>query len=363
MLIGIDGNEANLRNRVGVNKYAFEIIWGIYNLLQSEKDLIIIVYLKDKPLPDMPKENDQFRYKILEGGKVWIVIKLMPYLLTSSEKLDVFFTPSHYVPLFTTIPRVCSIMDLGYLEFSAQFTKYDFWQLKLWTAWSLKVSKAVLTISNATMKDIVRHYPDSKGRVVVTYPGYDEYLTAKPISATAISDVKRKYSIVKDYILYLGTLKPSKNIEGLIKGFHSSKFLNENIKLVIAGKKGWLFENIFRQVKEMGLEDDVIFTDFVDEKDKPALIKGAKVFILPSFWEGFGLDVLTAFALHVPVVASNVGSLPEVVGDAGILVDPNDTEAIAKAIEKTLNMSKNDYDKLVKKDEKQLIKFSCEKAP
>lgn len=361
MVIGIDGNEANVKNRVGVNKYAFEILKGIHKLLPQNSDLIVYVYLKSKPIADMPSDNKRFQYKVLSGGKVWVLTKLMPYLLTTSDKPDVFFSPSHYLPPFATMPMVCSIMDLGYLEFSAQFTKYDFWQLKYWTAISIKRSKAVLTISNATKKDIVRLYTGSKDKVTVTYPGVDEYLTTKKISDTQINRVKKKYSIVKDYILYLGTLKPSKNVEGLIKGFATLENRSD-LQLVISGKKGWLYESIFEKVKELNLERKVVFTDFVDEDEKLALIKGAKAFVLPSFWEGFGLDVLTAFALGVVVIASNVGSLPEVVSNAGVIVNPNDVNSIVKGIEKVLEMNKKDYNGLVSKGKAQMKQFSWTKA-
>jgi glycosyltransferase involved in cell wall biosynthesis len=350
MVIGIDGNEANIQNRVGVNKYAFEILRGIYNLLPEDERLIVYVYLKSNPLSDMPKETKQFRYKILNGGGKWVLTKLMPYLLTTSDKPDVFFSPSHYIPPFLTMPTVCSIMDLGYLEFSGQFKRKDFWQLKYWSAISIKRSKYILTISNASAKDIVRLYPDSKDKVVVTYPGYDKYLTTKKISAITISKIKKKYSIVNDYVLYLGTLKPSKNIEGLVIAFSKIKKNFTGLKLVIAGKKGWLYESIFKQVKKLGLDDDVIFTDFVDEQDKAPLIGGTRAFILPSFWEGFGLDVLTAFALHIPVIASDV------------LIDPKDTDSIANGIKSVLSMSKTDYNKLVLREKKQLGKFSWEEA-
>jgi len=110
----------------------------------------------------------------------------------------------------------------------------------------------------------------------------------------------------------------------------------------------------------LGLTDKVVFTDFVPEEDKPALINGAKVFVLPSFWEGFGLDALNAMAAGVPVIASNIGSLPEVVGDAGILVDPNNVSEITSAIDKVLSMNKSDYNSMVEKGVAQAKKFSWE---
>jgi len=180
--------------------------------------------------------------------------------------------------------------------------------------------------------------------------------------------VLKKYSIVDDYILFLSTLKPSKNIEGLIEAFASIINVQlpmtnyRKIKLVIAGKKGWMYESIFKKVKDLGLEKEVIFTDFVTEEDKPALIKGAKVLASPSFWEGFGLHILEAMACGVPVVVSNVGSLPEIVGDAGVIVNPKNTSSIARGIEKVLKMPEIEYNKLSSLSLAQAKRFSWEKT-
>jgi glycosyltransferase involved in cell wall biosynthesis len=367
MIIGIDGNEANIEKRVGVNTYAFELLRNLWKLQDEWKDEHkLIVYLKNQPRPEMPKETEYFTYKVIKGGGAWILTKLMPHLFFARPKCDIFFSPSHYVPLIASMPRVCSIMDLGYLEYTTQFRKIDFWQLKIWSAISIYVSKAVLAISNSTKADIVRHYPGSKDKIYVTPLAYDADKFNTKVGSDDVRRVKGKYSIVSDYVLYLGTLKPSKNIEGLITAFqaiiHNSQFKMSNLKLVIAGKKGWMFDSIFQKVKELGLEDQIIFTDFVNEADKPALIKGAKLFVLPSFWEGFGLDVLNAMACGVPVVASNVGSLPEVVGNAGILVDPKDTASIVQGMREVLLAPNTKYNSMVEMGLAQAKKFSWEKT-
>jgi glycosyltransferase involved in cell wall biosynthesis len=365
MIIGIDGNEANVTQRVGVNEYAYRILWNLQKLQEEGSNKhSLIVYLKEEPKTGMPKESPNFKYKIMPGRGLWILTKLMPYLITNPDKLDVFFSPSHYLPLFCPVPTICSIMDLGYLEFSEQFTKKIFWQLKWWTAISIFISKRIIAISNSTKRDIVRHYPFSKNKVEVVYLGYNKESFGTPTSNEDVRRVKNKYSIVDDYVLYLGTLKPSKNIEGLIDAFAilNSKSLINNYKLVIAGKKGWMFDSIFQKVKNLKLDDKVIFTDFISEEDKPHLIKGAKVFVLPSFWEGFGLDALNAMATGVPVIASNIGSLPEVLGDAGILVESRETNSIAKAIEKVLSMNKTDYNSMIEKGRAQANKFSWKES-
>ncbi len=361
MLIGIDGNEANIVRRVGVNTYAYELLRNLKKLQDSGKNSHkLIVYLKESPLPDMPEETANFKYEIIPGGGMWILTRLMPRLIFNKERLDVFFSPSHYLPLLASMPRVCSIMDLGYLEFSEQFTKKVFWQLKWWSAISIYVSKAIIAISNSTKRDIVRHYPFANGKTYVTHLAYDAGQFNQGISQKDVRRVSEKYSIVDDYVLYLGTLKPSKNIAGLIQAFSIVSAHQPQISLVIAGKKGWMYESIFNKVEELGLTGKVIFTDFVPEEDKPGLIAGAKVFVLPSFWEGFGLDALNAMASGVPVVASNVGSIPEVVGEAGKLIDPNSIDSIADGISGVLSMSKLEYNSLVAKGISQAKKFSWE---
>lgn len=359
MIIGIDGNEANVRERVGVNVYAFELLCAIWKLQNEwgEKHRLI-VYLKNKPLGDMPKETQNFKYRIIPGGGAWIITKLMPRLFLDKEKPDVFFSPSHYIPPLAPMPKVCSIMDLGYLEFSGQFKKRDYWQLKVWSAISILLSKAIISISQSTKTDIVRHYPFASKKIFVTPLAYDASRFNGNVSKEDVRRVKNKYTIVGDYILFLSTLKPSKNIEGLLDAFSGVRDAFPDTKLVVAGKKGWLFDSIFKKTKDLGLEKEVVFTGYVSEEDKPALIKGAKAFVLPSYWEGFGLDVLNAMAGGVPVVVSDVGSLPEVVNGAGILVDPYKAKSIENGIIKLLSLDNVGYNKYVKAGLAQANKFS-----
>src|SRR3989344_6652397 len=149
MKIGIDGNEANLENKVGVHQMAFEILWGLYKLEDKNKEgKKYIIYLKNQPNDDMPPERAFWKYKIIPGERLWILLKLIPELYKSKE-VEVIFTPSHYVPPISPVPRVCMITDLGYLKFSGQFRKYDYWQLKIWTAISIIVSKYIIAISKS----------------------------------------------------------------------------------------------------------------------------------------------------------------------------------------------------------------------
>jgi len=364
MVIGIDGNEANVSKKVGVQQYAYELLCGMYKLQDNkERKRFFTIFLKEEPKPDLPSPNSFWSYRVIPGKNLWVLKNLTPRLFWR-EKVDVFFTPSHYLPPFCRSPMVFTLHDLGYLKFSEQFKKYDFWQLKYWTAISIIISKYIIVPSESTRKDIVRHYKFSQKKIKVIPHGYDKLRFRPNISRNLVRQVIKKYRIPSSYILFLSTLKPSKNVEGLLEAYKIFKDRNPslNVALVIAGKKGWKYSSIFEKVDSLKLKGEVFFTDFVDEVDKPALLSGARAFILPSFWEGFGIDVLEAMACGVPVIASKVASLPEVGGDAVFYINPYNIEGIAEKIEKVLFLPEKERAQMIKKGLRQAEKFSWEKS-
>jgi glycosyltransferase involved in cell wall biosynthesis len=362
LTIGIDANEANTFERVGVNQYAFEILWALYRLIKkNNRDVKLILFLKNKPISTLPKEKSWWKYKVLSESKFWVLTKLTIYLLFH-HGINVFYTPSHYLPLLTKIPKICTIHDLGYLKFSGQFKKYDFWQLKYWTAISVSISKYIITFSKSNANDIVRQYPFASNKLQIIYHGYNNKRFNTKISKDNVRRVIEKYNLPENYILFLGTLKPSKNIEGLVGAFRKLRLVDKDIKLVIAGKKGWLFQSIYDKAIKWGLSDQIVFTGFVDEADKPALMSNAKVFACVSFWEGFGIPVVESMACGTPVVVSNVGSLPEVAGKAGVYVDPSSEMSIYLGLKKVLFMRQKMYNKLIGISVAQAKKFSWEKS-
>lgn len=363
MRIAIDGNEANTKTRVGVHQYAFEIITNIYRLNEnSNTKNVFTIYLKDKPLRDLPKENEYWKYEVLATRRVWILTKFMPHLLKHLEH-DVLFVPSHYTPPISRIPVVCTIHDLGYLNFSGQFKLYDFWQLKWWTAISLYISKYIISVSKATQKDIVRHYGRGiSKKTQVVYHGLDHTKYNLNITNAKINSTREKYSIPINYILSLGTLKPSKNVEGVIKAFAKIAKFDDAVSLVVSGKKGWLYESIYDLVKKLNLEEKVVFTGFIKEDDKPAILSGARLLISPSFWEGFGMHILESYACGTPAVVSPVASMPEVAGDFAIYVDPLDIDDISHKTENVLKLNEEEYNKLSLKCVKHASHFTWEKS-
>ncbi len=331
MIIAIDGYEANVNNRVGIGRYAFEILTHLYKIIDHTHDCVR-VYLPSPPLSDLPKETSWWSYRIANPSKLWTFIGLPFALKKDFPKADVVFSPTHYMPRFIATPRVCSIMDLSYLYYPQMFKPKDLHQLTQWTAYSVCHAAKILTISQSSKHAIIEAYHVSGDRIVVTYPGMSKMTNPTNLQMT---NVLEKYRIGKNYILSVGTLQPRKNFVRLIEAFSLLK--NSDLRLVIVGKRGWLFEAILDAPQRFGVEDRVKFLDFVPDSDLPALYKHALCFALPSLYEGFGLPVLEAMAYGTPVVVSNVSSLPEIAGKAGIYVDPQDAESIAKGIETAMN--------------------------
>lgn len=353
MKIGIDGNEANVSHRVGIGEYAFEL------LSQFEKQRIhdteFIIYLKDSPREGLPKERVGLQYRIVTPRKLWTQIGLPFDLYLHKPRPDVFFTPTHYAPRFSPIPTAISIMDLSYIHFPQLFRKQDLYQLKNWTAYSVKKASRIFTISKASKDDIIAIYGVPEKRVVVTYPG----IKMKKTNSKNDKSSFKKYNIEGKYVLFVGTLQPRKNIQVLIEAF--SRLTQKDVTLVIVGKRGWLYEDILSAPKDFGIEQRVKFLDFVSDEDLPSLYANAECFVLPSLYEGFGLPVLEAMQYGCPVIVSKVSSLPEVGGDAALYVDPKDVDDIKEKITTLLEDEKLRKE-LVKKGYKQVKKFSWEKT-
>jgi len=366
LVIGIDGTEANVPRRVGVNQFAFHVLWGIYKLRKTNPRYCrgqYRIFLPQKPLADLPPQTAWWQYEVFGPPAFWTWTGLPKRLFLGRPKPDVLYSPSHYGPGFSPVPFVVSIMDLGYLRYSDQFTKKDFLQLRYWTSWSARKARKIITISEFSKKDIINTFKIKPDKIIVAHPGFKKKIASKGTPISSLSSLRKKYRLEDNYLLFLGTLKPSKNIEGLIKAFHLlvNKKGVSDLTLVIAGKKGWLYENIYTLVKKLKLENQVVFTGFVADKDVPTLIAGAKIFVLPSFWEGFGIPVLEAMDAGTPVVCSRAGSLPEITGRAAVLVNPNKVEDIARGIEKVL-ANPELRRQLIKNGKAQKRMFSWEKC-
>ena len=251
MLLGIDANEANVDKRVGSNVYAFEVLWQLY---RQDKVGQYLIYLSQPPLSDLPQANKHWQYKVLTPGTLWTQWRLPLSLFFDRPRPDLFLTLGHYAPRFSPVPTMVCIMDLAFLKYPETFRSPDLWQLKSWTKYSVKNSKHVFTISEATKKDIISAYHIPAGKISIASPG------VKRLKAGGLSPAKGKYW------LYLGTLQPRKNIDALIEGFAAT--LPAAGKLIIAGKIGWKY-----QPKP---QDRIRYLGFVPNDKLGALIKNSQ---------------------------------------------------------------------------------------
>ena len=194
----------------------------------------------------------------------------------------------------------------------------------------------------------MKYYNVPENKIIIMYPSF---------SKAEINQQKPKIKIKKPYILYFGTLEPRKNITLIIRAFYQLKSLSLfPYQLIIAGKKGWGYSEIFNLVKKLRLTKQVIFTNYVSEREKKYLYKHANLFIYPSFYEGFGIPPLEAMAYGCPVITSNTSSLPEVIGDAGLMIDPYNVKALVSVIKKVLNNKKLEKE-MIEKGFNQAKKF------
>lgn len=364
MIIGIDGNEANVAKRVGISEYAFQLLKQFESLQLPA--IQFQIYLKQEPLEDLPKERKGWKYRVLKPGLLWTQWRLPLGLFFTKSRLDIFFSPTHYSPRFSPVPTVVSVMDLSYLYFPEMFNKSDLLQLKSWTKYSVAKAAKVLTISNSSRDDIIKEYNLSQDKVVVTHLGIKESVTLTP-HIYSMNELKAKYNLSDNFILFVGTLQPRKNLLRLIEAF--AKVLKskdeshqlKNLQLVIVGRRGWLYEEILKAPEELDIAEQVKFLENVTDEELPLFYKNARCFVLPSLYEGFGLPVLEAMKQGCPVITSNISSLPEAGGEACLYVDPENIDDIAQKITKLVGNDKLRKE-LIEKGKAQVKKFSWEKT-
>jgi len=222
---------------------------------------------------------------------------------------------------------IFTIHDLTILIYPKTHTLGSKLLLKLFLPRTLKYADEIVAMSENTKKDLIKFFPKiDKNKIKVVYPYASEDF--KLISdKELLTKCKNKYNLPEKFFLYVGTLEPRKNIINLLKAI-SQNYSKLKIPLVIVGKKGWKYKSFFETYKRLNLEDIVIFTGFVDQEDLPEIYNLALCLIYPSYYEGFGLPPLEAMKCGIPVITSNVSSLPEVVGDAEIMIDPDDVNQL-----------------------------------
>lgn len=267
---------------------------------------------------------------------IWNLVSV-PYSLFFGKDSDITFFFNYVIPPGVKGKKITMVHDMAYKAHPETVRKKTRTLLNIALRKSCKRADKIITISEFSKKEIIKYMGIEEKKIVVMPIGVDTSVYHPNYTEKDVNNIKEKYNIKAEYFLYLGTLEPRKNIEKLISAYAQLKSEISDIPiLVLAGKKGWMYDGIFETVQKLHMKDSILFTGYVDEEDAPILIKGARIFLFPSLYEGFGMPPLEAMACGTPVVVSNVSSLPEVVGDAGILVDPMSIEGIKEGM-KILN--------------------------
>ncbi|HEX8634451.1 MAG TPA: glycosyltransferase family 1 protein [Pyrinomonadaceae bacterium] len=246
-----------------------------------------------------------------------------------ADVLHVQFT----APPFAPCPVVATIHDLSFEHLPETFNRRSWMQLRLTVRRTARTAAHIITPSEFSRRDLIETYNVAPARISVTRAAAAPHF--RPATTEAVAEVKRRYGIVGDYVLAVGSIQPRKNLVRLVRAYSDLRRRRSHDKLpqlVLVGKRAWLYGETLRAVEQSGVASNVIFTGYIPELDLPALYTGALCFVYPSYFEGFGLPPLEAMQCGAAVVAGDRTSLPEVVGDAGLLVNPFDEDAIGAAI-------------------------------
>ncbi len=363
MRIGIDTRVLARGARTGVEEYTINLLSNLLALNpEINYQLFYNAYQKvDLDYDWLSLDNVNIRKFRIPNRALFVSARYFnsPKIDKLLGGLDVYFNPHFFrAPLSQKCKKVITFHDLSFEHYPEFFS----WRKRLWQKFLMdakrEVQKAdkIIAVSESTKSDLVDFYKIEPNKIKVIYSGVGEQFKQMK---NKNSDIREKYNLPEKFILYFGTIEPRKNLIGLIKAFELLK--DKNCKLVIAGTKGWLYQDIFKAANKSKKRKDIIFTGFVEEADKPHLYNLSEIFVYPSFFEGFGFPPLEAMACSIPTIVSSNSSLPEVVGKAALMVDVANIDELAWSMEIALS-DKELRKRLIENGLKQAKKFSWHKC-
>lgn len=390
MIIGFDASRAFISERTGTENYSYNIL---VNLLQTDRRNAYKIYLRlpsailDKVADEMYKGKSKkeriaewvesvrkqlpptqnYRLIVIKNKWLWTQVGLARELWKYPP--DVLFVPAHTLPVIRRkkIKTVVTIHDLGY-EYLPQYHQFP---QKLWlnrsTEYAVKHADRLVAVSEATKEDLINKLKAEEKKISVIYEGFGWDSPSKQTIQKPGITLLSHYGLQNDYLLFIGTIQPRKNLVRLIQAFAEvvkSAYVQEHLptlQLVLMGKKGWLHEDIFAEPARSGVSDRVKFLGHVPDTEAISLLKGAKCFVYPSLFEGFGIPIIEAQSVNTVVVTSKKKPMTEVGGDACEYVDPESVEDIARGIERVLK-DRMYADSLRKKGFFNVQRFSWKKA-
>lgn len=331
MVIGIDASRAFLTKRTGIEEYSFQVIKQLRTLLSPEDEVILYVRkkisVKNWRLKMLSPEisfdlPEHWRVRALWAPRFWTQLALSLEMLL--HRPEVLFVPAHTVPMIHPKKTVVTVHGLEY-EFCPE--SYSWWE-RFYMRWSIRRSvkwaSQVIAVSENTKRDLIHLYQVPEEKIVVIYEGIGE--PQLPNQDLEVPD--------EPYFLFVGRLEERKNVAGIIAAFELfSAKSKQPYQLVLAGKPGYGYKKIKKQIAKSKYRERIVETGYISEEAKWELLKRATVFVFPSFYEGFGLPVLEAQQVGTPVITSTTSSLPEVAGEGALLVEPTATKRLARALQ------------------------------
>lgn len=335
MRIGIDARLTYYREG-GISTYTLGLLRGLSQVVGEDEEIIVLLSRKDKA--ERFASHDFAMARLLTPPHHRLEQIGLPLEL-AAKRLDIIHCPDFIPPLHRRCRAVITVHDLAFLLYPHLLTEESqryYGQIDQ----AVKSADAIIAVSENTRKDLINGVGALPDKVVVIPEAADEIF--RPLPANLVEqELKRKFQIDRGYMLFVGTIEPRKNLPFLLKAYATmrERWRARRLtlpKLVVAGRKGWLYEEVFRVVEDLKLADEVVFLGVVSPADLVMLYNGARLLVFPSLYEGFGLPLLEAMACGLPVVGANVSSIPEVVADAGLLFDPKDGEALISGLERLI---------------------------
>ncbi|MCD6149787.1 glycosyltransferase family 4 protein [bacterium] len=347
MRIGIDARtilNPEKGDAIGAGHYAFQLI---RHLLDMDKENEFVLFfdfrVREKDVKKFSRPNVKIKFYPFSDYKKYLpgaYSEILGEATLQKEKLDILHSTSPLSRIPMSYKGKCAVTfhDLSLYKIPGCFPRIR--RIRDRAVYSLMARKAdkIIAVSKSTKEDTRNIFKAPEDKIKVIYSGLDERFFKEP--EVDSQKVLAKYGINKKYILFLGTLEPSKNITRLLEAFarfkkkclqgkNSKKF---SYQLVLAGKRGWLSQEYKQIAKDFGIAKDIVYTGYIIGDELNPLFKGAEFFVMPSLYEGFGMTVLEAFATQTPAIISNVSSLPEIAGEAAYFVNPLDVKEISEAL-------------------------------
>ena len=351
------------RTKAGMGNYIKNLVDGL-SKIDKDNEYFVIVSENNKDFFRINKKN----FKIINLGKkvtmdlprlFWEQISLPRFL--KKNKIDVLHSPSFVMPIISKAKNVLTVADMTFITHPQVHTLIKRVYFSLFMPYSIKKADRVISISESTKKDILHYVKVDEKKIKTIYLAADSSFIVQN-KEKCRKKIKENYDVSSPFILFIGMIEPRKNLERLIIAFSElRKKGNIPYRLVIVGRKGWKVRGMLSMIKSLEIEKEIIFTGYVPDEDLARFYNAAEFFVYPSLYEGFGIPIIEAMACGCPVITSNISSMPEVAGDAALLVDPGDVSQISSAMRRLIKDKKLRED-MIKRGIKRSSEFSWKKC-